>query len=114
MTNLKVEWTYRPDALVVTVTGEIDAGTVIHLRDGLGAARAGAPVPPPPTLVLDLLRVGFLDSGGLALLVEVSRECEAAGQELVLVCTSRPVLRPLELTGLDRVFTIASAVPPAA
>ncbi|OXM72746.1 MULTISPECIES: STAS domain-containing protein [Amycolatopsis] len=114
MTNLKVEWAYRPDALVVTVTGEIDAGTVIHLRDGLDAARAGAPVPPPRAVVLDLQQVGFLDSGGLALLVEVSRECAAAGQDLTLVATNRGVLRPLELTGLDRVFTITGAVPPTA
>ncbi|GHE90560.1 hypothetical protein GCM10017786_23570 [Amycolatopsis deserti] len=114
MTNLKVEWAYRSDALVVTVTGEIDAGTVVHLRDGLEAARAGAPVPPPRAVVLDLQQVGFLDSGGLALLVELSHECEAAGQELSLVCTNRAVRRPLELTGLDRVFTITGAVPPAA
>ena len=110
MTNLKVEWAYRPDALVVTVAGEIDAGTVVHLRDGLDAARAGAPTP-PPALILDLTRVGFLDSGGLALLLSVHQECEAAARELTLVCAHRPVLRPMELTGLDRVFTIIGTVP---
>ncbi|GAB3577784.1 hypothetical protein GCM10027445_44030 [Amycolatopsis endophytica] len=111
MTNLKAEWAYRPDALVVTVMGELDAGTVVHLREDLAAARAGAPVPPPPSVVLDLSGVGFLDSGGLALLLEIAKECEEAGQRLTLVCTHRPVLRPLELTGLDRVFRIVGTVP---
>ncbi|NIH81374.1 STAS domain-containing protein [Amycolatopsis viridis] len=112
MTSLKVEWTYRPWALVVTVTGEVDAGTISQLRDGIEAARAGAPVP-PPAVVLDLTGVGFIGSSGLALLVEVSEECAAAGQELTLVCASRPVLRPLQLTGLDQVFTITGTLPPA-
>nr|WP_243869543.1 STAS domain-containing protein [Amycolatopsis granulosa] len=110
---MKVEWTYRPGALVVTVTGEVDAGTIGRLRDGLEAARTGAPVPPPPAVVLDLTGVGFIGSSGLALLVEVSEECAAAGQELTLVCASRPVLRPLQLTGLDEVFTITGTLPPA-
>lgn len=110
MTNLKVEWAYRPDALVVTVTGELDAGTVVRLRDGLVAARAGAPVP-PSAVVLDLSRLEFLDSGGLALLLEVHQECAAAGQALTVVGATRPVLRPLELTGLDQVFTVVPAVP---
>jgi len=111
--NVKVEWTYRPDALLVTVTGELDAGTVVDLRDGFAAARAGAPEPRPGSVILDLTQVGFLDSGGLALLLEVSKDCEAAGQQLVLVCDHRPVLRPLELTGLADVFTITPTVPSA-
>ena len=65
----------------------------------------------PATVVLDLSRVQFLDSAGLAVLVETAGRCAKAGQEFQLVCTTRGVLRPLQIAGLDAIFTILTERP---
>ena len=59
-------------------------------------------------IVVDLEAVGFLDSAGLGILVGGLKRARTAGGELELVCSSHDVLKPLEITGLDRVFTIHS------
>ncbi|GAA4658571.1 MULTISPECIES: STAS domain-containing protein [Amycolatopsis] len=110
--SLTVEWTRGRGRLVVSVSGEVDAGSSPRLQEGIAAAHA-ADEPPSPTLVLDLDRVEFLDSAGLAVLVETASDCHKAGQELRLVATGRAVLNPLKLTGLDQIFTVLDAVPAA-
>lgn len=109
---LTVEWERARDVLVVSANGEVDAGTATRLQEGIAAARS-ADVPESPLLALDLTHVGFLDSAGLAVLVEVASDCHKAEQELRIVANSRAVLNPLKLTGLDQIFTIVDSVPVA-
>ena len=57
-------------------------------------------------LVIDLERVGFLDSTGLGVLVGIlKRVCTVEGT-LSLVCTDNTILKLFQITGLTRVFTI--------
>ncbi|GAB3007866.1 STAS domain-containing protein [Amycolatopsis acidiphila] len=107
---LTVEWERARDVLVVSVAGEVDASSAARLQEGVAAART-ADVPASALVVLDLNRVDFLDSAGLAVLVEVASDCHKAEQELRIVATSRAVLNPLKLTGLDQIFTITDSVP---
>ncbi|UJW29615.1 anti-sigma factor antagonist [Saccharothrix sp. AJ9571] len=104
--SLAVRWKHTPAKLVVTVEGEIDTRTVVRLKESVTAAReAGEDL----DLVVDLTKVTFLNSAGLAALVEIASQCHRDGQQLRLVCTTRVVLNPIRLTGLDRVFTIVDA-----
>jgi anti-sigma B factor antagonist len=94
------------DALVVEVTGEVDGLTTRRLREALAAAFARLDGRP---LVLDLTDVRFLGSPGLRALFDSARE--ASGQEgfaplRVVVDHTRPVIRPIEIVGLDAVLAL--------
>ncbi|MGH3938573.1 MAG: STAS domain-containing protein [Pseudonocardiaceae bacterium] len=92
------------DSCLVTIAGEVDMVTTPHLRSYLKqqVERAGS------MLVLDLRRITFLGSSGLAVLVEALDWTRARSIGLRLVCDSREVVRPLEATGLTELFEIHS------
>lgn len=108
--TLTLEWERARNALVVSVAGDVDAGSAARLREEVTTARTAET---SARLALDLTRVGFLDSAGLAVLVQVASDCHKDEQELRIVANSRAVLNPLRLTGLDQVFTIVESVPAA-
>lgn len=99
------------DALVLGVAGELDTLTAPRLRVAVVEAldeAAGAPV------VLDLTEVTFLGSSGLAALVDaVSQARERGGSLRIVVDNARPVIRPIELTGLDDVLALYDTVDQA-
>ncbi|CCG41101.1 STAS domain-containing protein [Magnetospirillum molischianum] len=63
-------------------------------------------------IVVDLSRVGYIDSSGIAGLVEAYQGARANGTRFILAAPSVPVLRVLRLARLDRVFTIVESVEP--
>lgn len=99
------------DSIVVSVAGEIDTLTTPRLRQAVGEAideAAGGSV------IVDLTSVTFLGSPGLAALVEAVGQAQRRGGPLrVVVDKSRPVLRPIELTGLDDVLALYETVEEA-
>ncbi len=62
-----------------------------------------------PVLV-DLSGVGYIDSSGVASLVESLQSARKAGHNLVLAAVSEGALRVLQLARLDKVFTICDTV----
>jgi anti-sigma B factor antagonist len=50
--------------------------------------------------------VGYIDSSGVATLVEGLRSARKHGKTFILVAPSRAVLQVLELTRLDQVFEV--------
>ena len=92
------------DATVVHVVGEIDTLTAPVLR-----AQLDEHLPVVPLLVLDLSDVTFLGSAGLAVLVETQKAARSRDVALRLIATTRAVTRPLEVTGLIDLFTIADS-----
>jgi anti-sigma B factor antagonist len=100
-------------ALVVSVAGEIDIRTTTWFRaavtDGLEqVADADTDVGP---LVVDLTGVTFLASSGLHALVDATRAAGGRGEPLRLVVNqNRPVVHPIELTGLDKLLSLYSSV----
>lgn len=85
---------------VVSVEGEIDMVTTPRLHSCLQDQLAST----PQRLILDLSRVSFLGSSGLAVLVECLDDARGRGSDLRLVPNSRQVVRPLEATGLTTLF----------
>ena len=94
--------TGRDGAVTVSVAGEVDTFTAPTLRSAVDAELERRPA----ELVLDLRGVRFLGSAGLALLVETQKSANACGIVLRLIATTRPVTRPLQVTGLLAMFTI--------
>ncbi|HEX3787800.1 MAG TPA: STAS domain-containing protein [Pseudonocardiaceae bacterium] len=94
-----------PNLVALQVEGELDMLTSPTLADRVRehfAADGGA-------LVVDMTRVSFLGSAGLAVLAEAAGLAAAHATELRVIATTTAVLRPLEVTGLDeRVHTCDS------
>jgi anti-sigma B factor antagonist len=90
------------DGIVITVRGELDMQTVGRLRAALAQALAddgGA-------VVVDLSEVEFIDSTGLAALLNALRRLTRAGRRMALVPGDGPVRRILVLTRLDSTFAL--------
>jgi len=64
-------------------------------------------------LVVNLGKVGFLDSTGLGVLVGGLRRVRAHDGSLDLVCTQQPILKIFRITGLTEVFGIYETVDQA-
>lgn len=91
---------------VIHVAGELDMLTGPLLQDHLDRLLATQ----PERLIVDLSQVSFIGSTGLAILISTKHTAQQQGTALQLRGTShRVVARPLEITGLDRLFDI---VPP--
>ncbi len=85
------------------LVGELDLFTAPTLHEGLlGLFDAGV-----RSLALDLSELEFIDSTGLAELVQALKRHRESGADLVLQSPSRTVAKALEISGLDRVFTVA-------
>jgi anti-sigma B factor antagonist len=94
----------HPDRTVVTVTGEIDVLTVPGLRHVLFDPE----VVIAPLVVVDLSAVTFMDSVGIGALVAARRWLTGRGTAMVLVCGDNQPRRVLTMTGLHKVFDIAT------
>jgi anti-sigma B factor antagonist len=90
------------DAVVVAPVGEIDLLTVDDVRAEVRAAAAET-----QRVVLDLRDVSFIDSAGVRLVIESSRELEA----FAVVRGPREVQRVFDLVGLDDRLTMLDRSP---
>jgi anti-sigma B factor antagonist len=86
---------------VLVLRGDLDAATASQLRECLVEL-----IDEGARIVIDMEALDFLDSAGLGILVGGLKRARTHGGELELVCSSSAVLKPIEITGLDRVFTI--------
>lgn len=64
-------------------------------------------------LILDLEGVNFMDSAGLGVLITARAGAIEREGSLAIVCTRHPVLRILEVTGMDKVFEVFPTLPDA-
>jgi anti-anti-sigma factor len=94
------------DAAWITVSGELDIASAPQLAasiDALGNV--------PHLIVLDLRRLSFMDSTGLAEVAGAHRHLDSTGQRLVVIRGPRQIDRLLTLTGLSSVLEIADLGP---
>jgi anti-anti-sigma factor len=84
-------------------TGEIDLHSAGPLRWELQTcAEARTPI-----VLIDFTRVGYIDSSGLAILIEYLKESAKFGGRLALFGLERKVATLFELVRLDQLFVIA-------
>jgi anti-sigma B factor antagonist len=107
--DLKLGHYARDGIEVIDVRGEIDIYTAPRLRELLiNLVSKGS-----YQLVVNLDKVGFLDSTGLGVLVGGLRRVRAHDGSLDLVCTQQPILKIFRITGLTEVFGIYETVDQA-
>lgn len=100
--DLNVRTRAEGDWSVVEVEGEVDMFTAPKLREALVQLVDGGSY----RIVVDLEGVSFMDSTGLGTLVGGLKRVKEHEGSLALVCSSRPVMRVLTITGLNNVFPI--------
>ncbi len=89
------------NAIVVAFSGDVDLETSPSAREVLlGLVDRGMP------LLIDLSAVNYIDSSGVASLVEALQATRNAGMAMGLVSVSEAALRVLKLARLDTVFPL--------
>ena len=95
---------------VITLSDRVDAFNVPPLREKMQALLNDSAV----NFIVDLSNVTFLDSSGMASLVNLLKNARQSGGEVRLVNPSHvDVARTLSLTKFDRIFDIRSTVEDA-
>lgn len=95
-------------SLIVSLTGEVDLDNSPKARhvllDSVGRGRK---------VLVDLAGVTYMDSSGVASLVEAFQRAKKNGTDFALVLVNPAVLRVLKLARLDKVFTIHESLSSA-
>lgn len=92
----------RGPATVVELTGEFDAYTAFELRRHLALYPSGRFV----HVVMDLRKLGFVDSAGIAVIVALSKQASARAGTLRLVIPENHLLVKLRRMGLVKLWPI--------
>jgi anti-sigma B factor antagonist len=90
----------REGVTVFVVNGEINISTSPELRKQFEQK-------PSKKIVVDLEKVGYIDSSGLATLVEMLKRTKSQAGSLCLSGMSDKVKSLFEITKLDKLFTSA-------
>ena len=96
------------DAVVVRLAGELDLYNAHLVREALFESVAES----PRRLVVDLARVRFIDSTALGVLIEASKRLRDR-RAFLLASPGLAARRALEVSGLDRYFSLHGTVDEA-
>jgi stage II sporulation protein AA (anti-sigma F factor antagonist) len=87
----------RGEAVHIRLSGELDISTAPKVEDELARVEPNR----PDLIILDLSKLGFMDSTGLRLLISADARAREAGRDLAIVQGNEMVQRVLRLTRLD-------------
>ncbi len=87
---------------VLPLEGEID----LHVSQGIATSLKAMTDAKPPQFVVDLSRVTYIDSSGLAVLIEGMQNVGAYGGKFALAGLQDAVRPIFEIARLDQVFRI--------
>jgi anti-sigma B factor antagonist len=93
---LAVERLSNDGVELVLVEGEVDLASAARLISVLNSSVADA----IKSVVVDLTRVGFMDSTGLALLINAHRRLSLRRKGFAVVCPPGPLRRVFEITDM--------------
>lgn len=93
---------------MVTLTGEIDLETSPQARQILLKT-----IDQSAKVLIDMASVTYIDSSGIATLVEAFQQAKKKGGQLAFICLNPAVIRVLSLARLDKVFAIHADIESA-
>jgi anti-sigma B factor antagonist len=96
-----VEVSQEPGTLILRLCGELDIASRPVIEPEITAAIANA-----PAVVLDLAKLRFCDSSGIALMISAHEKSQVAGHPLTVVNVAPSVARAFAMSGVDRVLNI--------
>ena len=99
---MKVDLTQKDQVIEITAEGDVDLYSSPALRRTiLDAANHES-----KEIRVILAAVGYMDSSGVATLVEGLRAASDSGKAFMLQSPSQPVMKVLQLSRLDAIFSI--------
>ncbi len=107
--DFSVDSTFGPETVVVTVRGELDAGSTPQLRDAL------TPLAEDPGIrfvVVNLAGLTFIDSAGIHTLIEALKRFRRRGGDLALSGVNPGAYKVLDVCGMTSVFCMAGDSSP--
>ena len=104
--GLIIERTITAEAVVFQPSGDVDLSSSPDLRKHLLAAGKEACT----IVAVNLSTVEYMDSSGVAVLIEGLRAAQESGKQFVLIAPSTPVAKVLSLSRLDSVFDMREAL----
>jgi len=102
--GLRIDLDQNEERWTLVLHGELDYGECAAFRTTIDRILKHA----PPSTLLDLSGLEYLDSSGLGLLLSLSKEYSAHGGRLVIV-TNESVDNILALTRLSSIFSCAAS-----
>ena len=93
------------DAAVVVLSGDVDLESSPKVRTVLLDC-VGKKLP----VLVDMSAIAYIDSSGVASLVEAFQSARKLGTSFALVSVSEAALRVLQLARLDKIFAIHSTL----
>ena len=95
-----LDYDERDDEVRITLAGELDR----LVAERFSRALRDAEVSGAQRVVLDTSELIFMDSSGLALVLQGARRASAAGRELVVANPGGPVRRLLEIAAMGHLI----------
>ena len=95
--GLEVEGPDRDGRCTVQLSGELDIATAPRVQRAIARTFA---LGCTRTLTIDMSRLAFIDSSGLAAIVHAAGLCERTGCELAVIRGAEAVHRVFEVSGL--------------
>jgi anti-sigma B factor antagonist len=102
---MKHRVTENDGTLVIAFEGDVDLKTSPEARKVL-LETVARHLP----IIVDLSGVQYIDSSGVASLIEAYQKARKTGQKFALAAVSDSALRVLNLARMDKVFTICPSV----
>lgn len=107
--SIDIQVEKRDGAVVVSPQGDLDMSRSPALRNSLRTVQ----VERPRTLVVNLASVEYMDSSGLATLVEAMKNAKSQSTRLVLCAMNQKVKALFEIARLHQYFTIVPSLDDA-
>jgi anti-sigma B factor antagonist len=98
---MKISIRSAGETRIVDVQGDIDLGTSPDLRRALFDGLVEA-----PKLVVNLAAIRYIDSSGIATLIEALKDSQRRNKEFVLFALSPAVEQVFHLTHVMRIFQV--------
>ena len=105
---MALEITEKDGATIVALSGDVDLQTSPAVRQGLLEC-----LETHDQVLVDMSQVNYIDSSGVASLVEAFQVSRKKGTSFALACVSPAAMRVLNLARLDKVFSIFESIEDA-
>ena len=99
---MKIEEKTQGDTVILCVEGDIDFSSLSELKEKFESILTGA----AKKIILNLAKVPYLDSAGLASLIEVMQKSAAAEKSFLIAEPSKKAIELFEVTKLKKLFKI--------
>lgn len=103
--DLGISTNPTPELYTIKVTGEIDISNADSLRNAIDLALEQ----PTEAVELDFAQASYIDSTGIGVLVGAAHHAADHGKRFSCVNVQPPVMRVVQLLGVDQEISITAA-----